>query len=183
MEPMHCRRCEREVPDGAAFCPFCGAAQHETSSFPPGVRRLTRSRTNGKIAGVCAGFAEYFNVDVTLVRALWLVFSIVPGAIVGGVIAYILAWLVMPEATTAVSYAGTGKRLMRSASDKKIAGVCGGLGEYFGVDSTAIRLLWLVLSILPGALVGGLIAYLAAWIIMPKAPVPVLTPHTAGPVG
>ena len=154
----------------------------ETSNFPPGVKRLTRPKTKGKIAGVCAGFAEYFEVDVTLVRALWLVFSVVPGAIVGGVVAYILAWVVIPESTvdSAVSQEVPTRRLMRSAADKKIAGVCGGLSEYLGVDSTVIRLLWLVVSILPGALVGGVIAYLAAWIIVPKAPMPVLTPHPAG---
>jgi phage shock protein PspC (stress-responsive transcriptional regulator) len=147
-------------------------------------KRLYRSRDQGKIAGVCAGFAEYFDVDVTLIRALWLVFSVVPGAIIGGVLAYILAWLVMPEATAdTVAIAHDGRpRLMRSTTDKKIAGVCGGLGEYFGVDSTAIRLLWLVLSVLPGALIGGIVAYLAAWIIMPKAPVPLLRPQAAGPV-
>ena len=62
-------------------------------------RRLTRSRTEGKIAGVCAGIANYFDVDVVLVRAAWVVFSIVPGAVIGGVLAYIAAWLVIPEAT------------------------------------------------------------------------------------
>lgn len=181
---MHCKRCDRDIPGEASYCSFCGAAQHETSTFPPGAKRLTRSRTNGKVAGVCAGFAEYFEVDVTLVRAVWLILSIVPGVIIGGVVAYILAWLVMPESSAPpVAQAGSATRLMRSATDKKIAGVCGGLGEYFGVDSTAIRLLWLVLSILPGALVGGVIAYLAAWIVMPRAPMPVLTPHTAGPIG
>jgi phage shock protein C len=43
----------------------------------------------------------------------------------------------------------------------KIAGVCGGLAEYFEVDATAIRLLWVVLSIFFGAILGGVIAYLA----------------------
>ena len=61
------------------------------------VRRLTRSRTDGQIAGVCAGIANYFDVDVVLVRAAWVVFSIVPGAIVGGVLAYSAAWLIIPE--------------------------------------------------------------------------------------
>ena len=51
------------------------------------IRRLTRSRTEGKVAGVCAGIANYFDVDVVLVRAAWVVFSIVPGAVIGGVLA------------------------------------------------------------------------------------------------
>ncbi len=131
------------------------------------IRRLTRSRTEGKIAGVCAGIANYFDVDVVLVRAAWVVFSIVPGAVIGGVLAYIAAWLVIPEAT------GTdplphGRRLTRSTTDVKLAGVCGGLAEYFGVDATPIRLLWIILSILCGAVIGGVIAYLIAWVIIPK---------------
>lgn len=61
------------------------------------IRRLTRSRTDGKIAGVCAGLANYFEVDVVLVRAAWVVLSIVPGALIGGVLAYLAAWLVIPK--------------------------------------------------------------------------------------
>jgi phage shock protein C len=133
------------------------------------VRRLTRSRSHGQIAGVCAGLAEYFDVDVVLVRVAWVVLSIVPGAIIGGVIAYLAAWLVMPESVEPVS-ATPRQRLTRSANDKKIAGVCGGLAEYFGVDATPIRLLWVILSILCGAVIGGVIAYVVAWIIIPRQP-------------
>ena len=137
------------------------------------IRRLTRSRTDGKIAGVCAGLADYFEVDVVLIRAAWVVLSIVPGAIVGGVLAYLGAWLVMPEAAEPTSRP-LGRRLTRSSADKKIAGICGGLAEYFGVDATPIRLLWVILSILCGAVIGGVIAYLIAWIVIPRAPEAVL---------
>src|SRR5687768_6274696 len=101
------------------------------------IRRLVRSRTGGKIAGVCAGLADYLDVDVVLVRVAWVVLSIVPGAIIGGVLAYLCAWLVMPEATEPAS-APSGRRLTRSRTDSKIAGICGGLAEFFGVDATAI---------------------------------------------
>jgi phage shock protein C len=59
------------------------------------------------------------------------------------------------------------KRLYRSLQDSKIAGVCGGIAEYFNVDSTIIRLL-AVLTIFFGG--GGIIAYLVAWLIIPLAP-------------
>ena len=131
------------------------------------VRRLTRSRAHGQIAGVCAGLAEYFDVDVVLIRAAWVVFSIVPGAIIGGVLAYIAAWLVMPEATEPATVSA-GRRLTRSTTDKKIAGVCGGLAEYFGGAATPIRLLWVILSVLCGAVIGGVIAYAIAWLIIPR---------------
>jgi len=58
-------------------------------------RRLERCMRDKKIAGVCAGFAHYFGVDVTLMRIIWLVLIFVPPSI--GVIAYLLAWLVMPK--------------------------------------------------------------------------------------
>ena len=130
------------------------------------IRRLTRSRTEGKVAGVCAGIANYFDVDVVLVRAAWVVFSIVPGAVIGGVLAYLAAWLLIPEDAGAAPVAH-GRRLLRSTTDSKIAGVCGGLAEYFGVDATIIRLAAVVLAIYPGAIIGGIVAYLVAWFIMP----------------
>lgn len=58
------------------------------------------------------------------------------------------------------------KRLYRLSSDKKIAGVCGGLGEYFNVDPTLIRVLFFIL-LLPGAL-PGFIPYIILWIVMPQ---------------
>ncbi len=133
-----------------------------------GPRRLVRIVSEEKVAGVCAGIADYLDVDVTLVRALWLALSIVPGAVIGGIVAYALAWLVMPvgQATRAT----VGRRLVRSVSDAKVAGVCGGLADYFGVDSTLVRVAWIVLSVMPGAVVGGLLVYLAAWFVVPKAP-------------
>ena len=142
------------------------------------IKRLTRSPAEAKIGGVCAGLADYFDVDVVLVRTAWLVFSIVPGAIIGGVLAYVAAWLLMPErdATAALD---RGRRLTLSATDRKIAGVCGGIATYFGIDATAVRLLWVILSILLGAGIGGVIAYLAAWLIMPKPHAAAIVPTTA----
>lgn len=144
------------------------------------IRRLTRTRSHGKIAGVCSGLADYFDVDVVLIRAAWVVFSIVPGAVIGGVLAYLAAWLVIPEATEPDS-APLGRRLTRSVADKRIAGVCGGLAEYFEVDATPVRLLWIILSIFCGAIVGGVIAYAAAWLIMPRPETTVMSTATPAP--
>jgi len=55
-------------------------------------------------------------------------------------------------------------KLYRSDTDKMIAGVCGGLGEYFKIDSNIIRLVWAALLLLYGA---GLFVYLIAWFIIP----------------
>ena len=62
------------------------------------------------------------------------------------------------------------KRLMRSAMDRKIAGVCGGIAEYLEVDSTIIRLLWVLAIILPIPLVPAFLGYFVAWLVMPEAP-------------
>lgn len=56
-------------------------------------RSLMLDKRNKKIAGVCAGFARYLDVDVTLVRVLWLAIALVTGV---GFIAYLAAWLIMP---------------------------------------------------------------------------------------
>ncbi len=57
-------------------------------------KKLYRSTTDKKIAAVCGGVAEYFNIDSTIVRLLLVIFCIMGGA---GVLAYIIAMLVMPE--------------------------------------------------------------------------------------
>ena len=59
------------------------------------------------------------------------------------------------------------KKLFRSRTNKQIAGVCGGLGEYFDIDPTIIRLVWVVAVFCAG---GGLFAYLLAMIIIPQEP-------------
>ena len=58
----------------------------------------------------------------------------------------------------------TDKKLYRSEHDKKIAGVCGGLAEYIGVDVTIIRLIWALVAVFGGT---GLVAYLIAALIIP----------------
>lgn len=57
------------------------------------------------------------------------------------------------------------KRLSKSAN-RMICGVCGGIGEYLGIDPTVVRLLWIVFSAMGGA---GLLAYIIAAIIIPEA--------------
>lgn len=60
------------------------------------------------------------------------------------------------------------KRLYRSRDDRIVAGVAGGLAEYFGIDPTIVRMLWL-LALLPGG-VPGLVPYLICWLIIPLKP-------------
>jgi phage shock protein PspC (stress-responsive transcriptional regulator) len=165
---MTCVRCSKEIEDQSMFCRFCGAAVGRGDTA---ARRLTRIPADGKLGGVCAGIAAYLNADVTLVRLAWVILSIVPGAVIGGVIAYAAAWLLMPEASGGERLVvPAGRRLARSATDRKIGGVCGGVAEYVGLDSTIVRLATVILAIYPGAVVCGVLVYLVAWFIIPPPP-------------
>ena len=59
------------------------------------------------------------------------------------------------------------KKLYLSNVDKKICGVCGGVGEYFGIDSTVIRVVWAILGLVYGT---GLLAYIIAALVIPRSP-------------
>jgi phage shock protein C len=61
------------------------------------------------------------------------------------------------------------KKLYLSESDKKIAGVCGGIGETYGVDSTLVRLVWVFIGLATAGL-PALVTYIVAWIIIPSKP-------------
>lgn len=57
-------------------------------------KKLTKSSTEKKLAGVCGGIAEYANIDPTIVRLIWVAFSLAGGA---GLLAYIVAALIIPD--------------------------------------------------------------------------------------
>lgn len=59
------------------------------------------------------------------------------------------------------------RKLYRSRSNRQLAGVCGGLAEYFNMDATLLRVLFIVLAVLGGS---GIVLYLAMWIIVPREP-------------
>ncbi|MFC1564325.1 PspC domain-containing protein [candidate division KSB1 bacterium] len=237
----------------------------ETSAGSPGYRPLYRSLTNRMLGGVCGGLAEYFSIDPTIIRILF-----VASTFVGiGIIAYIVCWIIIPEgeqtAGTASSpvYSGSGSggavaglvigaiivliglgllldnmndlfymprwlrhlysfetllgvmliglgifvvihmmkkkeeedtvpltgppkstgktepkaeakprqqgTLYRSRVDRKIAGVCGGLGEYFNIDPTIVRIV-MVVFILFSQIFPGLIIYFIMAVVIPETP-------------
>ena len=91
---MYCTKCGQQLREGSNFCSQCGhSARPEAAARAAPTERLVRIRTEKKIAGVCAGFARYMGVDVTLVRVVWLVIAFTAGV---GFIAYIVAWIAMP---------------------------------------------------------------------------------------
>ncbi|MGI6112673.1 MAG: PspC domain-containing protein [Mahellales bacterium] len=62
-------------------------------------KRLFRSNNQRVFGGVCGGIAEYFNVDVTLVRLIWIIVSIALLHVGGGILIYIIAWIIVPKAS------------------------------------------------------------------------------------
>jgi len=87
---MYCNHCGKVIQDDAAVCAYCGIRVDASLAR----RKLMRPRPGRKIAGVCLGFSEYFDVDVTLVRVVWLIASVTT---VIGFLSYPIAWIVMPE--------------------------------------------------------------------------------------
>jgi phage shock protein C len=71
-----------------------------------------------------------------------------------------------PNKQETVAYEN-GKKLLRSRTDRKISGVCGGLAAYFDIDSTIIRILWVILTLFVGAVLLGIIAYIVMAIFIP----------------
>ena len=57
-------------------------------------KKLLKSKTNKKLCGVCGGIAEYFDIDVTLVRLAWVAFTFFGGS---GILAYIIAAIIIPD--------------------------------------------------------------------------------------
>ena len=179
---MACPQCARDVEPDSTFCRYCGAAVvPPVPPVPPPVpRRLMRLPSEGRLVGICAGLAAYLEVDVTVVRLAWVILTIFPGALIGGIVAYGVAWLIMPEGSAAPGDVPR-SRLVRSITDRKMAGVCGGIAAYMGVDSTLVRLAVVILSIYPGAVVGGIIAYAIAWFVIPDEATATLHPSPSMP--
>ena len=89
---MYCNACGKAIAEDGRFCPYCGIVQ----GIPPTPRKLTRPRAERKIAGVCAGLAQYFNLDVTLVRILCVFLTLATG-VCPGIVTYLLAWIIIPS--------------------------------------------------------------------------------------
>lgn len=92
---MYCSNCGKNIGEGAAFCQFCGTrvAPLPPISHPIVHRRFARYSADKKIAGVCAGVARYFDLDPSVVRAVWLLCVLLGGT---GLLAYFILWIVMP---------------------------------------------------------------------------------------
>jgi len=102
---MVCTNCQRHIADGSNFCYNCGARQPAGGAASVnaaeygGRKRLVRSTTDKKIGGVCGGLADYFDLDPTIIRIVWLLAFLCAGA---GLLAYVILWIALPSAPTGV---------------------------------------------------------------------------------
>lgn len=94
---MLCPNCQKEIADGSNFCYSCGAKLNAGAPAPAYAppKRLMRSSRDKKIGGVCAGLADYFDLDPTIVRIVWLLAIFFAGT---GVLVYLILWIALPLA-------------------------------------------------------------------------------------
>ena len=98
---MYCANCSKEIADGSKFCYNCGAKQANAEGAPapaayvPPVKKLMRSNRDKKLGGVCAGLADYFDLDPTVVRIVWFFAVFFAGT---GLLVYLILWIVLPVA-------------------------------------------------------------------------------------
>ncbi|MEJ8755848.1 DUF2807 domain-containing protein [Pontibacter sp. H259] len=148
---------------------YAGSSTASAAYAAPGAKKLYRDINRKVISGVCAGIANYLNIDVVWIRlffVLFLVLGVLSAGIsaMAAVILYIVLWIAMPES---IDLPDTNvKKLFRDPEDKKLAGVASGIGKYFGVDIAVVRILFLVSIFLGGF---GIILYIVLWIAVPEA--------------
>jgi len=145
------------------------ATESHESQESEGTKKLYRDTKRYIFGGVAAGVAHYFNIDVLLIRLLFIVgfLGLLPFQATSIIIlvAYIVMWIFLP-ANPDLKEDEKVKKLYRSQENKVIGGVARGLAAYFGTDVAVIRILFVLLLIPGGA---GLIIYLVLWFITPSA--------------
>ncbi len=139
----------------------------------PKAKRLFRDENNKVVGGVCSGLANYFGIDVVIVRIIFVVSVISFGF---GFLPYLILWIAIPSSASK-EIGSTRKRLYRDDDDKIIGGVCSGLGHYFGINPWIPRVIFLapffsnfidwdrISHFTPF----GFIAYIICWIAIPLA--------------
>jgi phage shock protein C len=88
---VYCNACGKQIPDDARLCSYCGKPIAGAAVVRP---PLVRPRQGRMIAGVCAGLAQHFGWNVTVMRLVWLLMFVFFGV---GLLAYVILWIVVPN--------------------------------------------------------------------------------------
>lgn len=101
---MFCTQCGKQLEAGARFCSSCGMVREVVAPFAgrtPRAGQLVRSRSQRVIAGVSGGLNEHYGWDLTLIRIVVAVTAIFSGV---GLVAYVIAWIAIPEGRYALPF-------------------------------------------------------------------------------
>jgi phage shock protein PspC (stress-responsive transcriptional regulator) len=154
-----------------------------TFTTASGKKRLFRDENHKLVGGVCSGVANYFDVDIAIIRVVFLIALFSFGI---GLIPYIILWIAVPSSATTV-IGSRRKKLYRDVDDKYAGGVASGIAHYFGINVWIPRAIFLlpiislfsrnhwghfsgfhdfdVLNLSPGPL----FIYIILWIVLPEA--------------
>lgn len=136
-----------------------GGSSTYKSSEP---KRLYRDQQRQFLGGVCAGLANYFNVDAVWIRLLFAVLMFAYGT---AILLYIILWIAVPASNT-LEEPVVGKKLYRDSETKVLGGVSSGIAAYFGVDVVVVRILFLISFFFFGT---GILLYIILWVVLPEA--------------
>jgi len=132
----------------------------------PHPARLTRTRRRRVFAGVCAGLARFTGINRWVFRAVFAGSAVMSGGLT--ILLYIISAFVMPEDIEPIPVSDVPTRaLRRSRNDRLLAGVCAGVAGRLGLDTTVVRLLWLLASF--GSMGLGLLAYAVMALFVPRS--------------
>ncbi len=136
------------------------SSQSSAYASPP--KRLLRDQKRKILGGVCAGLANYFNVDAVWIRLLFALLIFAYGT---ALVLYIVLWIAVPGSFELEEPQGT-KKMYRDPETKVVGGVAAGIAAYFGTDVVAIRILLLISVFFFGT---GILLYIVLWIVLPEA--------------
>ncbi len=136
-----------------------GGSSTYQSSEP---KRLYRDQQRQFLGGVCAGLANYFNVDAVWIRLLFALLMFAYGT---AVLLYIILWIAVPASNT-LDEPVVGKKLYRDSETKVLGGVSSGIAAYFGIDVVVVRILFLISFFFFGT---GFLLYIILWVVLPEA--------------
>ena len=129
------------------------------------MKKLHLSKKEKMIGGVCGGLAESTGFDVIIFRFIFAISIFFGGT---GLVGYLILYAILPKEDNEEYYVIDNVRekkykLYRSLNNRLIAGVCGGLGDFFKMDSSIVRLIFVALTFAGF----GIPVYLVFWLIIP----------------
>ncbi|WP_129019721.1 PspC domain-containing protein [Edaphocola flava] len=157
-----------------------GPAEAITNLTSPSGKRFVRNTNDKLLGGVCSGAASYLNLDVTVVRIVFLLFTLFYGS---SILLYLLLWIALPQ--YAIPTTQLKRRLYRDLDGKLLGGVCKGLSSYVNVSVNWVRLFFVfplmgiiffniineddLASFCAAMFPTLIILYIVLWAILPKA--------------